>query len=236
MEEKSNLSQRTAEIIRRQIHDEHKYQYGQKLPNENELSEELGVSRTTLRESIRILVSEGILVVQRGKGTFVADKLEWMAGERLSIHEFSDTKVTLRDLYETRMIFEPEAAALACRRASDEEIAHILELGEACQDFLLRNPAGRERINSEIAFHSAIIEASHNVFLGQFMPMLTQTIEQTFALDYNLDVIAEDAYKDHIMIMNFLEKRDAQALKSAVTIHLHHAFWTEELQWQEEKE
>ena len=42
MEEKSNLSQRTAEIIRRQIHDEHKYQYGQKLPNENELSEELG--------------------------------------------------------------------------------------------------------------------------------------------------------------------------------------------------
>ena len=73
------------------------------------------MSRTTLRESIRILVSEGILVVQRGKGTFVADKLEWMAGERLSIHEFSDTKVTLRDLYETRMIFEPEAAALACR-------------------------------------------------------------------------------------------------------------------------
>lgn len=235
MEEKSNLSQRTAEIIRRQIKDEHKYNYGQKLPNENELSEELGVSRTTLRESIRILVSQGILVVQRGKGTFVADKLEQMAGERLAIHEFSDTKVTLRDLYETRMIFEPEAAALACRRASDEEIAHILELGEACQDFLLRNPAGRDRINSEIAFHSAIIEASHNVFLGQFMPMLTQTIEQTFALDYNLDVIAEDAYKDHIMIMNFLEKRDAQALKSAVTIHLHHAFWTEELQWQEEK-
>lgn len=235
MEGKSNLSQRTAEIIREQIYDQHKYDYGQKLPNENELSEELGVSRTTLREAIRILVSAGILVVQRGKGTFVANQLERMAGDRLAIHEFSDTKVTLRDLYETRMIFEPEAAALACRRASDEEIAHILELGEICQNFILRNPSGRERINSEVAFHSAIIEASHNVFLGQFMPMLTQTIEKTFALDYHLDVIAEDAYKDHIMIMNFLEKRDAQALKSAVTIHLHHAFWTEELQWQEER-
>lgn len=235
MEKKSNLSQRTAEMLRQQIKVEHQYGYGQKLPNENELSEELGVSRTTLREAIRILVSEGILVVQRGKGTFVANKLEQMAGDHLSIRKFSDTKVTLRDLYETRMIFEPEAAALACKRASDEEIAHILELGESCQNFLLRNPAGRDRINSEIAFHSAIIEASHNVFLGQFMPTLTQTIEQTFALDYNLDVIAEDAYKDHIMIMNFLEKRDAQALKSAVTIHLHHAFWTEELQWQDDK-
>lgn len=234
MKEKSNLSQRTAEIIKNQILDEHIYDYGQKLPNENELSEELGVSRTTLREAIRILVSAGILVVQRGKGTFVAGKLDRMAGERLAIQEFTDTKVTLRDLYETRMIFEPEAAVLACKRASDEEIAHILELGEVCQNFILRNPTGKERIQSEIAFHSAIIEASHNMFLGQFMPMLTQTIEKTFALDYNLDVIAEDAYKDHIMIMNFLEKRDAQALRSAVTIHLHHAFWTEELQWQEE--
>ncbi len=234
MGKKNNLSQRTAEIIRKQIHDEHKYDYGQKLPNENELSEELGVSRTTLREAIRILVSAGILDVQRGKGTFVAGKLDRMTGERLAIQEFADTKVTLRDLYETRMIFEPEAAVLACKRANEEEIAHILELGEVCQNFILRNPAGKERIQSEIAFHSAIIEASHNMFLGQFMPVLTQTIEKTFALNYNLDVIAEDAYKDHIMIMNFLEKRDAQALKSAVTIHLHHAFWTEELQWQDE--
>lgn len=234
MEEKSNLSQRTAEMLRRQINSEHKYQDGQKLPNENVLSEELGVSRTTLREAIRILVSDGILVVQRGKGTFVANKLERMSGDQVVFHKFSDTKVTLRDLYETRMIFEPEAAALACRRADDREIAHILELGEICQDFILRNPSGKDRINSEIDFHCAIVEASHNVFLSQFMPMLTQTIEQTFAMDYNLDVIAEDAYKDHIMIMNFLEKRDVQALKSAMTIHLHHAFWTEELQWQEE--
>lgn len=233
-EKKSNLSQRTAEIIRNKINKEHIYKNGDKLPNENELSEELGVSRTTLREAIRILVSEGVLTVKRGKGTYVANQLKRIAKGGIAIHEFSDSRVTLRDLYETRMIFEPEAAALACRRASDEEIKKILSLGDICQNYLLRNPTGRERIESEIAFHSSIIEASHNVFLSEFMPMLTQTIEQTFALDYNLDVVAEDAYKDHIMIMNFLEKRDAQALKSAITIHLHHAFWNEELPWQEE--
>ena len=142
-------------------------------------------------------------------------------------------RVTLRDLYETRMIFEPEAAALACERASDEEIEHILALGEICQQHLLENPTGKERIVSESEFHNAIVKASHNDFLSQFMPMLTETIEKTFSLDFNLDVIAEDAYKDHIMIMNFLKKRDAAALKSAVTIHLHHAFWTEQLTWQE---
>ena len=97
----------------------------------------------------------------------------------------------------------------------------------------MENPTGKERIVSESEFHNAIVKASHNDFLSQFMPMLTETIEKTFSLDFNLDVIAEDAYKDHIMIMNFLKKRDAAALKSAVTIHLHHAFWTEQLTWQE---
>ena len=61
------------------------------------------------------------------------------------------------------------------------------------------------------------------------MPMITQTIEQTFRLNYNLDTVAEDAYKDHILIMNFLEKRDAQGLKSAITVHLHHAVLNEQI-------
>ena len=67
MQNRNNLSQTTAQILRDRINKEHIYQYGEKLPNENELSEELGVSRTTLREAIRILVSEGVLNVQRGK-------------------------------------------------------------------------------------------------------------------------------------------------------------------------
>lgn len=232
--EKENLSQRTAEILRNMILAEQIYGVGEKLPNENELSERLGISRTTLREAIRILVSEGLLTVKRGKGTFVAEQMNRYADGGIDIQEFSDMKITLRDLYETRMIFEPEAAALACKRASDEEISHILELGKECQKHLRQNPTGKQRIESESAFHGAILKASHNDFISRFMPMLTETIEKTFALDYNLDVIAEDAYKDHILIMNFLEKRDAQALKSAVTIHLHHAFWTEQLPWQEE--
>jgi DNA-binding FadR family transcriptional regulator len=230
--ENENLSQRTAQTLRKMILEEKTYDFGEKLPNENELSERLGISRTTLREAIRILVSEGILVVKRGAGTFVAEQSNQLADKRIDMQEFSDIKVTLRDLYETRMIFEPEAASLACRRATDEEIAHILRLGQECQQHLLVNPTGKERIRSESAFHGAILKASHNEFISSFMPMLTETIEKTFALDFNLDVIAEDAYKDHIMIMNFLEKRDGEGIKSAVTIHLHHAFWTEQLNWQ----
>lgn len=222
------LSQSTAEKLRTMIMKDQVYQFGEKLPNENVLSEELGISRTTLRESVKILVSEGILEVKRGRGTFVAEKLDQFAEGRIGVQDFTNMKITLRDLYEVRLIFEPEAAALACKRATDEEIANILKLGEECQKQLLINPQGKKRIKSESEFHGALLKASHNEFLSQFMPMLTETIEKTFALDFNLDVIAEDAYKDHILIMEFLEKRDSEALKSAVTIHLRHAILNEQ--------
>ena len=222
---KETKAQRTAHALQKQI-DRGVYEPGDKLPNENELSEQLGISRTTLREAIRILVADGRLDVRRGSGTFVSNPLNQTAQTGISA---SDMKVTLRDLYEARLIFEPQAAALACRRASSEEIKEILRLGENVQRLIKKDPAGKERIASETAFHSAIIRASHNEFLANFMPIINETIEKTFALNYNLDVIAEDAYKDHILIMNFLEKRDAEGLKSAVLIHLRHALWNENI-------
>lgn len=229
MQEKKSLSELTADTLRELILEKKEYKIGEKLPNENVLSTQLGISRATLREAIRSLVSEGVLEVRRGSGTFVANQLNKPAYSPANMAVNTEMKVTLKDLYEVRMIFEPEAAALACKRATEEEIEEILRLGEECQRQILENPSGQERIASEAAFHGAIIKASHNDFLYHFMPILNETIEKTFDLKVNLDVIAEDAYKDHIMIMNFLRKRDAQGLKSAVTIHLHHAAWTEQL-------
>ena len=69
--QKENLSQRIADTLKRMIVEEQKYNYGEKLPNENELSQELGVSRATLREAIKTLISNGVLVVKRGKGYLV---------------------------------------------------------------------------------------------------------------------------------------------------------------------
>lgn len=223
-----NLSQRTAETLKKMIVEEHKYNYGEKLPNENELSQELGVSRSTLREAIKTLISNGVLVVKRGKGTFVAEKIDQYSQD-VDVNDFLNKKVTLRDLYETRLIFEPEAAALACKRATDEEIQEILRLGEICQAELKKDPRGAKRIESESAFHGAILKASHNEFLGHFLPILTNTIRKTIELNFNLDVIAEEAYKDHIMIMNFLKSRDSVGVKSAITIHLHHAVLNEKI-------
>ena len=73
MEQECRLSDRIADSILSMITVEQRFLPGSKLPNENILSEELKVSRTTLREAIRILATEGILEIRRGRGTFVRE-------------------------------------------------------------------------------------------------------------------------------------------------------------------
>lgn len=113
------LSQSIADTLLSMITIEKRFSAGDKLPNENELSEELNVSRTTLREAIRILVAYNVLEIQRGKGTFVTQA----AFEQQSdFGQLADIKVNAKDLYEMRLIFEPEAAYLAAIRGTDAEI------------------------------------------------------------------------------------------------------------------
>ena len=110
------LSQSVADSILSMITIEKRYSVGDKLPNEIELSEELNVSRTTLREAIRILVAYNILEIRRGKGTYITEKV---LEQPQDLEQLSTVKVNAKDLYEMRLIFEPEAAYLAAVRGTD---------------------------------------------------------------------------------------------------------------------
>ena len=113
------LSQSVADTILSMITIEKRFSVGDKLPNEFDLSEELNVSRTTLREAIRILAAYDILEIQRGKGTFVTENA---LKQPQDFAPLSDLKVNAKDLYEMRLIFEPEAAYFAALRGTDAEI------------------------------------------------------------------------------------------------------------------
>lgn len=121
------LSQSIADTLLSMITIEKRFAMGDKLPNENELSAELKISRTTLREAVRILVAYGVLEIQRGKGTFVT---KTALEQKPDLGQLSDIKVNAKDLYEMRLIFEPEAVYLATIRGTDAEIKRILEYGQ----------------------------------------------------------------------------------------------------------
>ncbi len=78
------LSEQTADNILSMIAIDKKYKPGEKLPNENELSEMLGVSRTTLREAVRILAAGQVVEIQRGRGTYVRPDFSDQSMDRLS--------------------------------------------------------------------------------------------------------------------------------------------------------
>ena len=211
------LSQSIADTLLSMITIEKRFSAGDKLPNENELSEELNVSRTTLREAIRILVAYNVLEIQRGKGTFVTQSA---FEQQSNLGQLSDIKVNAKDLYEMRLIFEPEAAYLAAIRGTDAEIKRILDFGEKIEQEI---KSGQDRTDNEHSFHKAIAQATHNEFMNQLMPILYQAIAKGVTLSVMSQKAVIDTVNDHRMIMDFLEQRNAEGAKNAMKIHIMHA-------------
>ena len=215
---KQNLSQRTAEQLYNQIVAEGQLKPGDKLPNEVELARQLGVSRATLREALRDLTVQGILEVRRGKGTFVsrqAGEVEDFGFDRLG-----RIKGQLRDLFELRSIFEPKAAALACRRATEKELADILDKGRAVEQCIR---AGQDRTQTDRAFHTAIVRAAHNEFMARLLPIINRAVEGAISSGGHGEELAQVTLRDHALLLEFLAKRDPEGAEHAMAIHMRHA-------------
>ncbi|MCO5384942.1 FadR/GntR family transcriptional regulator [Desulfosporosinus sp.] len=216
--EKRSLAENVADNILAMITIDKKYALGDKLPNENELSEELQVSRTTLREAIRILVAYNVLEIQRGKGTYIKNNRE--LNEVLGLKELSTFQLNMKDLYEMRLIFEPQSAYYAAKRATDKELERILYYGKLEEELILKK---EDRTEVEQAFHKSIAKATHNEFMNRLMPILYQAIDKGVLLSDTNEEMVQNTLNDHRMIMEFLSKRDAEGAKTAMKLHIIHA-------------
>ena len=215
---RQNLSQQTADRLYTTIVVEQQLQPGEKLPNELELAQQLGVSRATLREAIRTLSAEGVLEVRRGKGTFVSGRVEEM--DDFGFSGLERVKGQLRDLFELRAMFEPRAAALACRRATEAQRAEILEKDRAVEECIR---AGRDRTAADRAFHAAIVRAAHNEFLLRLLPIIHQAVSTAVERGEHREQLAEDTLRDHALLLEFLKKRDGEGAEHAMAIHMRHS-------------
>lgn len=212
---KKTLAHQTADTIFEMIADDKEFAPGQKLPGENVLSERLHVSRNTLREAIKILVSRGILEVYRGRGTFVAKELKSFDGYGLA--QMDRVRMRLKDLYEVRLLIEPELAALACVRATNEELEHILKLGKLAEESVHTDL----RTSTEQEFHGAIIAAAHNDFLMQLTPIINNAVKDALFVGSDMEKeLTGLTLADHPVIMDFLMKRDPAGARQAMSIHL----------------
>lgn len=147
---------------------------GDRLPAERNLALELKVSRPTLREAIQKLVSKGLLETRHGGGTLVTDRLQstfadpWK--DMLQAHPLLQA-----DMLEFRHMLEGEAAMLAAERATDVDLARI----DAAYGALERAYDSGDIaacIDTDVAFHQAIADASHNTMIGHLAASLMRVI------------------------------------------------------------
>ncbi len=209
------LSVRIADQLTEMI-SQRRFQPGDKLPNELELSEELQVSRTTLREALRILTTRGLVEVRRGVGTFVTRSRSIHAD--FDVLKIQNTNVNAKDLYEMRLMFEPQAAYYACLRASEEELETIFRYGELDEEMILRrDPLWDE---SEQKFHNSIASATHNQFITALLPIFNRAIHQGIILANESPEVSEMTLHDHRVLMDYLKERNPEGAKTAMYLHI----------------
>lgn len=211
-----SLSERTADTLYSMIMLEQAFLPGEKLPNENDLAEKLGVSRATLREAIRSLSAQGILEVQRGKGTYIAADVQ---DADFGLKELDRARVRLQDLLEMRLIFEPRALAFACERASAEELARIVAQGEkVIRDIREDGPWA----DSDQGFHMLIAKASHNEFMTRLFPIINSAVHGTMAIAKNEEALKVMTVGDNTLLLEFISRRDASGAAAAMDLHMRH--------------
>ena len=215
---KVKLSEQTADRMYEMIVEKRQYTPGSKLPNENELSQALDVSRTTLREAISFLVAQGILEIRRGKGTYVSEELPTV-GLDLTALAGVRSRVRAKDLFEMRLIFEPATVALACQRATDDELRQIARKAERVEQVAAK---GGDWPLADQEFHWAIIKTSHNEYMRRLYPIINSAVNEILQITENRQHMQTVALEDNRMILDFLLKRDEVGARHAMSIHIRH--------------
>ena len=178
---------------------------GSVLPNEPSLGTEFGVSRTALREAIKVLASKGLVEVRRKTGTRVRPQAEWnMLDPEVLTWLFSGTGVPagLTDLLEVRKVVEPAAARMAALRATSED---LLEIREAYLGMESALGDLQSSIESDLRFHLAVLEAAHNAFMRPFGALIQAALRASFRLTNSNRVLYRRSLALHRAVVDAIE-------------------------------
>jgi len=209
----------TADQLRRAVY-AGRYLPGDRLPPERELSRQLGVSRTTLREAVRVLVAEGLVEVRRGSqgGIVVAHRPKMSMTRLRSLLRRSLDEV--EEILDLRVILESGAAGLAATRRDDDDVAVIEDAFTRMQDIFDRRrvDAVSEFWRADIDFHARIAASSGNARLARAVE--DARIAFTRPLGNVFSMVHENAHDGHREMLVAIRDRDPQAAAAAATAHI----------------
>ncbi|MDQ1079408.1 FadR/GntR family transcriptional regulator [Pseudoroseomonas cervicalis] len=213
----------TAELVRRLAAEIRagRLSPGDRLPTEQALMRQAGVSRTVVREAVAALRAEGLVLTRQGVGAFVADPSA--RGQiRIDPAEMRSLQDVLQ-VIELRIAIESEAAGLAAER---RDAAALERIQQAAAAFEAAVQAGESAVQQDLEFHRAIFAATANSFFPRFLeflgPMLIprQTVRPQLEEGEARTAYLERVQEEHARIAAAITSGQAAAARSAMRRHL----------------
>lgn len=194
---------------------------GAKLPTEHALSETLEVSRPVLRQALKQLREDGVVVSRQGSGSFVQRRPETAVLEFAPVGSIADIQRT----FEFRAAIEGEAAFLAAERRTDANLTKMLSLLKELDRCVREGELG---VETDEAFHQTICIASGNQYFTTARTSMKTNIMTGLNLTRNLSLTKphermELVQREHYRILNAIERRDRDEARNAMRDHVENA-------------
>jgi DNA-binding FadR family transcriptional regulator len=186
------------------------------FPNEAELCLQLGVSRTILREAVKVLADKGMVEVRQRLGTRSRPRSSWNLLDPDILGWRAETRADarfLRELCEVRLSIEPTAAGFAAVRASDNEIRDIGRLLEQREEWLKKSRT-EAAVDAGLDLHSAVVAASHNPLLEQLNRAIRGPLRTALAYTTGLRTSDLIDIAAHRQLFHALQRRDAMRART----------------------
>lgn len=192
-----------------------------RLPSEQSMADQFGVSRTVIREAIARLKNEGLVVTRQGSGAFVRD---WQTSSLHLGPEISKSLKSVLFIAELRKGIEAEAAALAAERRTHKDLAAIEKaFARVSETARVRGDSTR----ADMGFHRAIADASHNPYYTAILDYLSQFLVQALRVSRGNEALRDDFARqvesEHLDIVDAIRRKDSSAARLAAQIHMDQA-------------
>lgn len=216
-------SQKIQRELRSMILVDEKFKPGEKLPTENSLAKSFNVSRPMIREAIKALEAQGVLITKHGSGTFVTD-FPGFSNDPLGLSDLKDKTSLLKHWYEARMAIESEVIRMVVHNALEEDIKALEECVKEVDNAI--NYGDKEFLKKDRKFHIALAYATHNPIMERIVIVLMRSFYYsiTDSLELNwYNSAMKNAQLHHQRILQAIIDRDDAEAVLAIRSHMNQA-------------
>lgn len=214
---RKRLYQQIADDIERLILDG-TYTANSRLPSEQEMADEYGVSRNVVREALKRLKERDLVYIRTGSGTYISKPSTKPVSDALHrLIRHNNANITIAHFYEIRRMLEPESARLAAERAELEDIKVI----QAAYDDMEKSRGDAMAWSqADLRFHLAVTTAAHNPLIQSILNPLTEPLREVIEVGLSDPSGAQSGLAAHRKILDAIQNHDPNLAGIAMLDHL----------------